>query len=319
MFVLVIFLFMLLLTFGVVMVLTRPSQSEQAVQARLQAAAIRYTAESQDNIDILKRENYSEIPWLNGLFARLRPTARLRHLIAEAAVPWTVGRLVLGSVLAAVVCYSLGRAFALSPIITPLLGFIAAIAPYLYLVVMKSRRRRKFSTLLPDAMDLISRALRAGHSLTAALDLVAQEIPDPVGPEFRRIFEEQNLGLPLRDALLNLTERVPIPDVQFLVASMLIQRETGGNLVEVLDKTAALLRDRMRLQGQIRVHTAQGRLTGWILCLLPIASFFALSLVNPNYMKTLTSDSLGQILMVVGACLMMLGMLVIRKIVNVKV
>jgi tight adherence protein B len=168
-------------------------------------------------------------------------------------------------------------------------------------------------------MDLVSRALLAGHSLTAALDLVGQEIADPVGKEFRRVSEEQNLGLPLRDALLNLADRMPNADVQFLVAAMLIQRETGGNLVEVLDKTTTLLRDRMRLQGEIRVYTAQGRLTGWILCLLPIGLYFALTAISPEYTKPLTEDPLGRELLIVGAVLMFLGVLVIRKIIRIKV
>ncbi len=168
-------------------------------------------------------------------------------------------------------------------------------------------------------MDLVSRALRAGHSLTAALDLVGQEIADPVGKEFRRVSEEQNLGLPLRDALLNLAERVPVPDVRFLVAAMLIQRETGGNLVEVLDKTTSLLRDRIRLQGEIRIYTAQGRLTGWILCLLPIFMFFALTAINPDYTAPLINEPAGQHLLIAGCVLMLLGILVIRKIIQIKV
>jgi tight adherence protein B len=168
-------------------------------------------------------------------------------------------------------------------------------------------------------MDLVSRALRAGHSLTAALDLVGQEIGDPVGKEFRRVSEEQNLGLPQRDALLNLGERVPIPDVRFLVAAMLIQRETGGNLVEVLDKTTALLRDRIRLHGEVRIYTAQGRLTGWILCLLPVFMFFILTVINPNYTAPLLNQPTGQHLLIAGAIFMLLGILVIRKIVQIKV
>ncbi len=168
-------------------------------------------------------------------------------------------------------------------------------------------------------MDLVSRALQAGHSLTAALDLVGQEIADPVGKEFRRVSEEQNLGLPLRDALLNLADRIAVPDVQFLVAAMLIQRETGGNLVEVLDKTTALLRDRIRLQGEIRIYTAQGRLTGWILCILPVVMFFALNALNPNYTAPLLNEPVGRHLLVVGVVLMLFGVLVIRSIVRVKV
>ena len=228
-------------------------------------------------------------------------------------------RLLLGSLVAFVVAYWISELFGLNRAIAPIIAFVALLFPYSFLYVKRKRQFQKFTALLPDAMDLVSRALRAGHSLTAALDLVGQEIADPVGKEFRRVSEEQNLGLPLRDALLNLAERVPLPDVRFLVAAMLIQRETGGNLVEVLDKTTSLLRDRIRLQGEVRIYTAQGRLTGWILCLLPVFLFFALTAINPNYTAPLLNEPAGQHLLIAGSVLMLLGILAIRKIVQIKV
>lgn len=313
------FLFILIVVFGLMMVLTRPTRTEKLVQARLQTAAVRITGQRFEPIDILKREALSDVPWLNRMLLRLEPASKLRKLIADAGLTWSVGRLVAGSTLAAVLILWLGRFFFPSPIVVPVLGAAVFLAPYIYLVMKKSQRLNKFGSQLPDAMDLISRALRAGHSLTAAMDLVAQEIAAPLGPEFRRVFDEQNLGLPQREALLNLADRVPLPDLRFLIAAILIQRETGGNLVEVLDKTAAVLRDRMRLQRQIRVFTAQGRLTGWILTLLPVIMFFLLSAVNPAYMNNLVSDPLGVKIMIVGAVLMLVGGLIIRKIIRIKV
>ncbi len=316
---LLLFVFTLVVVFAVVAMFTQPTRSEKLAHSRLHNVAGRASANAAQQVDILRHDAYSTIPWLNRFFGNLTPAARLRKFITEAGLNWTVGPLLLGSVAAFFAVYWIGLLFGLNRAIALIIAFVAFLSPYSFLYLKRKRQFQKFSTLLPDAMDLVSRALRAGHSLTAALDLVGQEIADPVGKEFRRVSEEQNLGLPLRDALLNLSERVPIPDVRFLVAAMLIQRETGGNLVEVLDKTTSLLRDRMRLQGEIRIYTAQGRLTGWILCLLPIFMFFALTAVNPNYTAPLINEPTGQHLLIAGAVLMLLGILVIRKIVQIKV
>lgn len=316
---LLLFVFILVVVFVVVALFTQPTRREKLAHSRLEAAAGRTSASAAQRVDILRHDSYSTIPWLNRLFGRLTPAARLRRLIIEADLDWTVSRLVLGSLAAFVVVYWLCELFGVNRLLIPFLAIFAFVVPYFYVVIRRQRQFRKFAALLPDAMDLVSRALQAGHSLTAALDLVGQEIADPVGKEFRRVSEEQNLGLPLRDALLNLAERVPLPDVRFLVAAMLIQRETGGNLVEVLDKTTAVLRDRIRLQGEIRIYTAQGRLTGWILCLLPIFLFFALSAINPDYTAPLLKEPLGRRLLVMGAVFMFFGILVIRKIIQIKV
>lgn len=316
---LLLFVFILVVAFAVVAMLTQPTRSEKLAQSRLHTVTGRASATTTQQIDILRNDSYSTIPWLNRLFGNLTPAARLRKLIIEAGLNWTVGALLLGSLVAFVVAYWVSELFGLNRAIAPIVAFVALIFPYSFLYVKRKRQFQKFTTLLPDAMDLVSRALRAGHSLTAALDLVGQEIADPVGKEFRRVSEEQNLGLPLRDALLNLADRVPMPDVRFLVAAMLIQRETGGNLVEVLDKTTSLLRDRIRLQGEVRIYTAQGRLTGWILCLLPVFLFFALTAINPNYTAPLLNEPAGQHLLIAGSVLMLLGILAIRKIVQIKV
>jgi tight adherence protein B len=316
---LLLFVFILVAVFAVIAMFTRPTRSEKLAHSRLHNVTGPARASAAQQVDILRHDAYSTIPWLNQLFGTLTPAARLRRFITEAGLNWTVGALMLGSLGAFVGVYWISELFGLNRLIAFLIAVVAFVAPYSFLYLKRKRQFQKFSALLPDAMDLVSRALRAGHSLTAALDLVGQEIADPVGKEFHRISEEQNLGLPLRDALLNLAERVPTPDVRFLVAAMLIQRETGGNLVEVLDKTTALLRDRMRLQGEIRIHTAQGRLTGWILCLLPVFMFFALTVINPNYTAPLLHEPAGQHLLIAGALLMFLGILVIRKIVQIKV
>jgi tight adherence protein B len=149
--------------------------------------------------------------------------------------------------------------------------------------------------------------------------MVSKEIADPVGTEFRRVFEEQNFGLPIREALLNLANRVPVPDLQFLVTAMLVQKETGGNLAEVLDKTGSVIRERSRLLGQLRIYTAQGRMTGWILGLLPFIVFLLMNFVNPSYARTLINDPMGRKAIWLGLGLMIIGVWMIRKIVDIKV
>lgn len=317
--ILLLFFFVLVVVFAVVAFITRPTRTEKLAHSRFEAATGRTNPYAAQQIDILRHDTYSNIPWLNRFLNKFRIASRLRKLLTEADLNWTVGRLFLGSVVALVLVYWIGSFAYPGTVVVPIVAVCTFLSPYGYIFFRRSRQFSKFSKILPDAMDLVSRALRAGHSLTAAIDLVGQEISDPVGKEFRRVSEEQNLGLPLRDALLSFADRVPSEDVQFLIAAMLIQRDTGGNLVEVLDKTTTLLRDRIRLQGEIRIYTAQGRLTGWILCLLPICMFFALSVLNPDYTKPLTQDPTGKELLGIGAVLMLFGVLLIRKIIRIKV
>jgi tight adherence protein B len=201
--------------------------------------------------------------------------------------------------------------------LVPALAF--APVPLLILRFQKARRLKAFNRYLPEAIDLISRALRAGHSLTAAIEIAGDESPEPVRTEFREVYRQQNFGLPAREAMLQLAHRIPLPELNFLVTAMLLQKETGGNLVEILDRTTAVIRERLRIQGEIRIYTAQGRLTGIILSLLPVAMFFLLGLVNREYTRVLIQDPTGRKLVYTGLGLIVLGGLTIRKVVRVKV
>ena len=198
-------------------------------------------------------------------------------------------------------------------------GILAAALPVLVLRAKRARRLRKFDQKLPDALDLIARALRAGHSIAAAIEIVSEEGVEPLRSEFGEVYKQQNFGIPQRDALLQLGRRVPSADLQIVITAMLVQKETGGNLVEILDRTTAVLRDRMRIQGELRVHTAQGRLTGWILCLLPVVMFCLISFANPSYTDVLIHDPVGRKLTYTGIGMMVMGGLLIRKIVKIKV
>jgi tight adherence protein B len=194
----------------------------------------------------------------------------------------------------------------------------ALMIPVSMLRFMRTRRMYKFEEQFPEALDLLSRALKAGHAFTTGIDMVGTEMPQPVGPEFRNLYDHQNFGMPMPDALKAFSDRVPVLDARFFVTAVLIQRESGGNLSEVLDNLAAVIRERFRVKRQMRVLSAHGRITGWILVALPPVLGVVLMSVNPEHRRTMLGDPLG-IQMLVGALIMqVIGTLIIRKIVNVE-
>jgi tight adherence protein B len=232
------------------------------------------------------------------------------HLDAERLVLWTVGALSLVIVFLKAVNASWVTALC-AGMITPLL-------PYAYLRNAARTRLKGFEELFPEALDLMARALRGGHTLTTALAMIADEIPDPVKAEFRAVYEQHNYGLPMPQVLRSLADRIPLMDVRFFVTAVITQRETGGNLAEVLDNLAAVTRDRFRVRRQIQVMTAQGRMTGWILGLFPAVLGFVMYLVNPAHMTTFVGDPLGLRLVEIAALLQVAGFVMIRKIVQVE-
>lgn len=203
--------------------------------------------------------------------------------------------------------------------VAPFIGLILFSTPFTWLLFMRQKRLRKFAAQLPDALELVARALRAGHSLAAGMHVVAEEMPAPISEEFNRVYEEQNLGIPMEDSLKNLCERVPNIDLRFFVTSVLIQRQTGGDLAEILDKIGYVIRERFRILGQVKALTAEGRLSGVILIALPFGLFLLMMHIKYDYVEKLWTHELG-IKMAVGALIMqILGAVVIRKIVNIKV
>jgi tight adherence protein B len=312
------FILVLLASFAAVMFVTRPTVEEKRVRQRLDDIAVG-KVEGLDEPDLLRQISYSDVAFLDNLFRQVGFTRRLRSTIAQANSSWTVGRLIATTLLIFAVSAWLATVLVPSAILGLVLAAGLAALPYISIVVQRRRRFRKFEETLPDAIDLMSRGLRAGHSVSAAIEMVSQEVADPTGSEFRKTFEQQNFGLPFREALEDLARRVPLPDLQFMVTAILVQKETGGNLAEILDKTGNVIRERARLKGQLQVYTAQGRLTSWILGLLPFIMFVLLSLVNPNYTRVLIEDPLGQKLVMVGMAMMLLGFYVIRRIVDIKV
>jgi tight adherence protein B len=192
-------------------------------------------------------------------------------------------------------------------------------APFVVLRIKRTRRLRQFEEQFPEALDLIARALKAGHAFATGLKMVADEMPEPVGPEFRKTFDEQNFGLPLKDALDNLTQRVPLIDVRFFATAVLIQRDTGGNLSEILENLAHVVRERFKILRQVRVYTAHGRFTGYVLLALPAVLCIALAFINPDHMNLLFRERMGQLMLFGALGLQTMGYLWIKQVIKIEV
>src|ERR1700738_3946484 len=293
-------------------------EKKQALAALDSALAIHPEARS-PIINFRKSELVSAIPWLNRRLEKLDIIPRIRKTLAQAEIKWTPAALILMTV----ACFGIpGYLINLrtgSMILAMLVGGALSLIPTGYVLFMRGKRFGKFEQGLPEALDLMVSALRVGHSFNSAMGLVTRECGAPVGTEFRMAFDEQNFGLDLRAALDNLVSRVPIQDLRMVVTAILIQRESGGNLAEVLEKTAHVIRQRFRLKKQGMVHTAQGRLTGWILTILPVALGIGLYIVNPDTMSLLWKREIGIKLMWAAGGMMVVGTLIIQKIVRMDV
>ena len=272
-----------------------------------------------EQIDVQKNELVSAIPFLNRILLQLELAPKLRRLLYQANVKWTPGGFLLMSIagwlLSSYLLYLKTGTF----LFALLLGLLPGAIPLLYVLKKRAKRFYKFEEGLPPALDLMVSGLRGGHSLVSVLGMVSTEAPEPIGPEFRICFDEQNYGLELRTALENLAIRVPIQDVRIVMTAILIQKETGGNLAEVLDKCAHVIRERFRLKKEIRVKTAQGRLTGWILSLLPLGLGILLYLIKPEVVSLLWKKPLGIKMLYTGAVMIVIGSFIIRKIVRIRV
>ncbi len=311
------FLLLLIVTFAVAFYFLRPTKTESAVQQRLDDIQDRRTEASTQTI--LKAEGYSRNAEYSAVIRQIPGALGTLELIRQAGQGWTVGSVMGISLLATVLTAWIASFFLPGVFLAVLAGVFAGAIPYVVLLIMREQRFRKCDQLLPEAIDLMARGLRAGHALTAVLEMVGSETADPIASEFRRLAEEHALGLPLRDATMNLVSRLPRDDMRFLATAILLQKETGGNLALILDKTAAVARERSRLRGQLRIYTAQGRVTGWVLCLMPFIMFGLLSALNWQFEKLLLTEELGRTMVYFGLGLMVLGVLAIRKIIDVKV
>jgi len=313
-----IFFIILITAFAVVAFFTEPSKTDKLIHSRLASLDRKRVSSGTDEPDIVKEVTFSTIPAFDKFLRNSRAALGLQLLIEQCDLQWTVGRIVFGTLVLICLGALLGNWWIAPGLLGWVPGLVLGALPYAFLLQKRKRRLQRFSELLPEAIDLMSRGLRAGQALSATVETIAQESDEPLRSEFRRADDEQSFGLPFREAMVNLSRRVPVADLQFLVTAILVQKETGGNLAQVLDKASHVIRERIRVGGQLRIRTAQGRLTGWILCGLPFAMFIGMNFLHPGYGKELFQDPLGQKLVTYAAVMMAIGIVLIRRIVKVK-
>jgi len=255
-----------------------------------------------------------------GLLERaLRPFGNVRLLLAQADTSLDLPHLALACAVTGLMGVGLAAAMDLPLTIVPVPAVLTALLPVVWLLWRRKRRLKRFAVQLPDAMEMLARSLRSGQSLQAGFNLVATEMAPPLGKEFGRVFEEQNLGVPMEESLDDLTQRVPNLDLKFFATAVILQRQTGGDLAEILDKIGSLIRQRFQIWGQVQALTGEGRLSGIVLMALPVLLFVAVYYLNPDYVMLLFTDQMGKKMLAVAVFLQVLGALVIRKIVNIKV
>ncbi|REK18051.1 MAG: secretion protein [Planctomycetota bacterium] len=244
---------------------------------------------------------------------------RLGLLFEQADTSLTATRFFAISGMVAAAAAVTPLAAGLHPGLAPVFAVLGGVLPLFWLMFRRGRRMKKFAAQLPDALELIARALRAGHSLGSGFQLVADEMSEPISKEFQRAFDEQNLGVSLDESLDSMTDRMPNLDLKFFCTAVALQRQTGGDLAEILDKIGHLIRERFRIWGQVQALTGEGRLSGIVLLALPPALFVAVWKLNPDYVSVLFTDPMGKQMLIGGIVMQVLGALVIRKIVNIKV
>ncbi len=314
------FVAVLILSALVVLAATRPSRAEMQISSRV--AAIRNPRRSlaadEAELQLAPDAAGTPIKRLDLWLRHYSVSCTIARWILEADSQDTVGSLVLKSGAVLLISGVATLLLSASLSVSAAAAIAGLILPLAMLRVRRARRLHAMTAALPDTADLLARALRAGHSMTQAFEVLAERAPPPLANEFSRIFQQQSLGVPLREVLLGLGRRVPLKELQFLTTAILVQRETGGDLAEILDRTAKTLRERARIQGEVRVHTTQGRLTGWILSLLPLGLLAGISLFSPGYCSILFTDPLGRLWLYGCAGCILVGGLVIRRIVQVN-
>jgi len=294
--------------------------NQKVIQRRIEAVD---RAERRGHVDLgvqlVRDEMMSSMPALNRMMIKWTWSRRLKDFVMQAGMKTRPGSIVVTCVVLACGAFLVTRAvYPRFP--APILAAPAAgMLPLAYIAIKRRRRLRQFEEHFPEAIDLLNRAIRAGHAFTTGLGMIASEAPEPIAGEFRTTFEEQNFGLPLRDVLQNLSDRVPLIDVRFFVTALLIQKETGGNLSEILENLSHVIRDRFRIYRDVRVKSAHGRLTAGILIALPPGVVLGLMVVNPNYVSVLFSDRIGPWILWGAAIWQIIGSSLLWKIIHIEV
>jgi tight adherence protein B len=311
------------LAFALGVVFDQRRERSRLIRDRLTAAQSQATRG--ERLALLRDEMLSRIPVFDTLLRRSERISRLQVLLEQAGLNIRAGNVLIFSVISAAMVAL--AAFAVSgplphnetvPFVCAAAA-LGAVLPYSYAARRRTLRFQKFEELFPEAIDTLGRAVRAGHAFTMALEIVCNEFSEPVATEFRKLYEEQKYGMPVRDALVNLTERVPLVDVKFFATAVMLQRETGGNLAEILDNLSYMIRERFKILRQVRVYTAQGRLTMMLLMGLPPVIVITMLIVSPGFIQPLFNDPIGHMLIAAGITLQTIGYFVIRRIIQIQV
>ncbi|HYG82428.1 MAG TPA: type II secretion system F family protein [Pyrinomonadaceae bacterium] len=315
-----VFLFCLFAVFLAYLLATRGSDAKRArLQQRLNEALLHSAHTTDVEVLLARQELMSEIPALNRALVQIQVATRLKRVLDQADLDITITRLLMFSAMAGMLAGLAASMLTIQLVIIVSAGLVGALIPFVHVFWKRKKRFDKFLEHLPDALELMSRALSAGHAFSEALHMVSIEMPEPISKEFRKTYEEQNLGLSLKLALENLTHRMPLLDLRLCVTAVLIQRETGGNLAEILEKVAYTIRERFRILGDLKTLTTSSRLSAWLLCGLPIGVAVAVTAMNPEYMSILWKDPRGHKLIYLAVALQISGMLIVRKILRIKI
>ena len=315
--VLLVFVVVTLGAFAVLSLLDQRQSQARTLRDRL--SSTQKPDEAPVDVAILRDEMLSRIPAFDTLLRRSERVTILQKMLTQGEVNVRAGNFLIFCAVSSLLFGLIfmvaggGPAFGWAGLV---LGFFI---PYAYASHRRAKRFQRFEEKFPEAIDTLARAVRAGHAFTTALEMIASEVSEPVAGEFRQLFEEQKFGLPVRDALINLADRIPLVDVKFFVTAVMLQRETGGNLAEILDNLSYVIRERFKILRQVRVHTAQGRLTMVLLMALPPTIVVVMLVLNPGFIQPLFTDPLGHALIVGGITLQTLGYFVIRRIIRIQV
>jgi tight adherence protein B len=295
----------------------RRGNAAQRLQRRLDLTGKSMTTDGQRSL--FKQSRLSDLSVLARVLGGTSFASFLESYIDQAGLRWTVGSLLLASGTATAAGFAFATFMALPFLIGLMLALLLGLLPWFWLARTRSRRLRKLSQQLPDALDLIARAMRAGHSLPLGIQLLADEMPDPIASEFRTVHEQVSFGVTLQQALANLCEHVPLTDYRYFAVSVLIQRQSGGNLTEVLGNLSALIRERLKLHGRVRVLSSEGRMSAWTLAVLPFALAGLMYLFNPQFITPLWTDPIGISILQTLLTMMLFGILVLVKITKIRV
>ena len=315
-----VFLSALFLVLGAYLLATLGTDAKRArLQQRLSEALL-HSAHTEDiEVVLARNELLSEIPWVNRSLIRVQAALQLKRMLDQADLHITPSRLIMFSAMAGMLAALAASVISISILLMLAAGLSAAAIPFVHVWWKRKKRFDAFLENLPDALDLMSRGLSAGHAFSEAMHMVSTEMPEPIATEFRKTYEEQNLGLSLKLALENLTQRIPLLDLRMCVTAVLIQRETGGNLAEILEKVAHTIRERFRIMGDLKTLTTSSRMSAWLLCGLPIFVTIVITFMNPEYMNVLWKDYRGHYLIATALFLQVTGMLIVRKILRIKI